>query len=300
MLCRNLLLATFLTAAATGSPLTNEESSAAEKSCDELFRESESLWLEHDYNGSDKALELARKKCPDRAEVLWRTARNEYDRIERIPRDRKPPKEELVKRYKKVEKLADKCIQLDQKDGNCWLWKAVGIGRRSSTQGMLAAIPMVDDMERTLLKALELKPGYRAIDGTANSTADLNSMLGIFYRVLPEWTCTFPFNEILGTCGDLDKSIEFHRKAVEMEPGRLEYHKELAISLLCRGQKRGRPQEIEEGKKILRELQSLPEIKATDGIDKEHSMMLIEDPSLACGYSRDAQQEQSKEAFEMR
>ena len=32
--------------------------------------------------------------------------------------------------------------------------------------------------------------------------------------------------------------------------------------------------------------------------DKEHARMLLEDPSLACGYQRDTQQELSQEAYE--
>jgi hypothetical protein len=42
----------------------------------------------------------------------------------------------------------------------------------------------------------------------------------------------------------------------------------------------------------------LPEIKTYDKIDKAHARMLLEDPSLACGYQRDTQQELSEEAYE--
>jgi hypothetical protein len=273
---------------------------ASDKSCDELINESESRWIKLEFEDSDKLLAEAKKICPDRAEIYWRMARNAYGKIEKIPRDRKPPKDELVERYNDMEKLADKCIELDEKDGNCWMYKGVAMGRRGTTQGILKTIYEVDDLEAVLLKALELKPQYRTESGAANSMGDLNSILGQMYRALPEWTCAFPFKTLIGTCGDLDKSVELQRKAVARESARIEYHKELAVSLMCRGQAHDRPGDVEEAEKIFNDMQSMNEFKITDRIDKEHAKMILADPSLACGYSRDAQQEQSREALEIR
>ena len=229
-------------------------------------------------------------------EIKWRLARNAYGRVERIPRDKKPSKEELLKVYNGVEALADQCIALDSKDGNCWVYKAVAIGRKGSTQGTLQTLPLVKDLEAALLKGIELKPAYRSANGAANSMGDLHSMLGIMYRVLPEWTCAFPFKNIIGTCGDLDKSVEYNRKAVAREPRRIEYHKELGVSLFCRGQKKDRPADVEEGKKVLTDMLSLPEVKKTDPIDKEHARQVLANPELACGYSRDGRQDQGEDA----
>jgi hypothetical protein len=266
-------------------------------SCNQLIDQSEDLWSKLDFDQSDTPLEQARARCPERVEIYWRLARNEYDRLEMIPRDKKPPKEELLKRYGNVKALAEQCIALDENDGNCWLWKAVGIGRTGSTQGILATIPLVSEMEKTLLKAIELKPQYKAENGAANAMADLHCMLGIFYRVLPEWVCAFPFRQIIGTCGDLDESVMHNRKSIEIEPRRIEFHKELGIALICRGQVRENEKDIREGRKILAALQDMNEFIPTDQMDKQHAMMILDDPSLACGYSRDAQQEQSKDAI---
>ncbi|HUT53954.1 MAG TPA: hypothetical protein VM658_11240 [bacterium] len=271
----------------------------ADSRCDELMQKAEALWLGHDFDGSDRVLAEARKICPARPELYWRRARNEFDRIEAIPRDKKPGKDELIARYNAMEKLADQCIALDEKDGNCWEWKAVATGRRGTTLGVVNTLPELDDLEKLLLKAESLKPGYRSANGSADSIGDIDSMLGQFYRALPEWVCAFPFKQIVGTCGDMDKSVAYQRKAVAREPKRIEYQKELAISLLCHGQRRGKPEEIEEAEKILRAIPSMPEIKPSDKVDKEHAKMILADPSLACGYSRDAQQEQSQEAFKI-
>lgn len=278
--------------------LTVSIASAADKSCDELIQRSEQAWMQNKFDDSDKLLDEAMKICPNRAALYWRKARNEYERIEAIPRDKKPDKDTLIARYNGIIALGDKCIELDEKDGNCWHWKGVGIGRRGSTKGVLASLGDAEELEEIWLNAESLKPQYRAKNGAGNTLGDSCTALGQFYRLVPEWLCYFPLKQLIGTCGSVEKSVEYQRKAVAREPKRIEYQKELAVSLLCHGQKENKPEEIEEAKKILKDLQSLPEIKPSDKIDKEHAKMLLEDPSLACGYSRDAQQEQSKEAYE--
>ncbi len=271
--------------------------SAADNPCAEQVKQAEQVWLANDYDGSDKVLDEAMKTCPNLAELYWRKARNEYDRIEDIPRDKKPSKDELIKRYRGIEALAAKCTELEPNNGDCYLWKGIGMGRRGTTQGILNSLTEAAELERNFLKAVSLKPQYRSANGAANSLGDAYNALGQFYRVVPEWLCTFPFKQIVGTCGDLAKSVAYQRKAVAREGKRIEYQKELGISLICDGQKHEKPQEVEEGKKVLNDLQSLPEFKKTDQIDKQHAKQILADPSLACGYSRDAQQEQSKEAY---
>jgi len=203
----------------------------------------------------------------------------------------------LISRYWKIEKLADRCIDLAPEDGNCWLWKASSVGRRASTQGMLKSLKEARDVEKYLLKAERLNPAYRSADGSSNALGDIYDALGQFYRMLPEWMCTIGVRQVVGVCGDLKKSITYLRKAVAREPNRIEYRKDLGISVICHGLKRDKPAQVEEGKKILTRLLPLPSVKKTDDIDKEHARMILADPSLACGYSRDGQQEQSEEAF---
>jgi tetratricopeptide (TPR) repeat protein len=272
--------------------------SAEEKSCNELIDESEQLWMETRYDESDKKLDTVMEMCPDMADAYWRKARNDFDRIESIPRDKKPDKDILIQRYYAIEALADKCIELDENNGSCWLWKGVGIGRRGTTQGVLRSLFLADDVEGAWLKALSLKPTYHSADNRDNALADAYYALGMFYRLVPEWLCYFPFNLLIGACGDKEKSIEYEREAVALSPNRIQFHRALGVSLLCHGQTYDKPEEIAEGKKILKDLQSMLEVRPYDYIDKEHARMLLADPSLACGYQRDAQHEVSKEAYD--
>ncbi len=271
---------------------------ADEKSCDELIAESEKLWADNQFDESDKRLDEVMKSCPKLAEPYWRKGRNIYERLESFDRDQKPEKKELIRLYMEVETFADKCTELDKKDGHCWLWKGVGIGRRGTTQGVLKSLFMASDVEDAWVKADSLGLTYRSEDGTSNAKCGVSYALGMFYRVVPEWLCHFPLKQIVGTCGDLKKSIEYQRSAIACDPNAIDINKELAVSLLCHGQKYNQPEEIEEAKKILVDLQSLPETRVFDKIDKEHARMLLADISLACGYQRDKQQEQSKEAYD--
>ena len=71
---------------------------AGENSCNELIQESEKLWMENSFDESDKKLDEVINICPRLAEAYWRKARNEFDRIEAIPRDKKPDADILVER----------------------------------------------------------------------------------------------------------------------------------------------------------------------------------------------------------
>ena len=265
-----------------------------QKSFAGLMDQAEKAWYADDYAGSNRALDEAIKLDPNKAESYWRKARNLYDQAEAIPRDQKPPKDELVKRYREIEALAAKCSALDPMDGNCTLWKGIGMGRRGTTQGVINSLGEMKELETVMLKTIALKPTYRAEQGKASSLADAYAVLGQFYRVVPDYRL---LSLLFGTRGDLEKSVAMNQKAVEIEPKRIEHNKELGISLICFGQKRSQPAKIEEGKKILQGVAGLPVIKPSDKIDQEHAKMLLQDPSQACGYSRDAQQEQSEEAI---
>jgi tetratricopeptide (TPR) repeat protein len=191
--------------------------------------------------------------------------------------------------------LADKCIALEPNNGNCWQWKGIGIGRRGTTKGILNSLSEIDDLETVFLKAESLKPEYRSENGSANAMGDIYNALGQFYRTVPDW---FILKTLFGARGDIDRSVEYQRKAVAREPNRIEYNKELGVSLLCYGQKKNDDKAIAEGRKYLEKVSSLPVLKNSDIVDKDHARILLKNPDLACGYSRDAQQVISKEEFE--
>ena len=112
---------------------------------------------------------------------------------------------------------------------------------------------------------------------------------------MPDW---FILQALFGTRGDLAKSVEYQRKAVARVPSRIEYNKELGVSLICYGQKNRDQKSVDEGREYLKKVAAFPVLKSSDKVDQEHAKLLLTNPDLACGYSRDAQQVQSREEFE--
>lgn len=260
----------------------------------ELINKAEQLWLQHKYNESNNVLNEALKANPtnpEKAEIYWRMARNLYDLAEEMPREAKA---ERLKNYLKIQELAKKCMEANPNLGECYLWLGTGIGREGTQKGVLNMLGKIAQVEGLWLKCIELKPTYRAVDGTANTLGDAYYALGVFYRLVPDWNAV---KVLYKTKGDKKKSVEMLRKAVELEPKRVEYAKELGISLICLGQSTKNPQTVEEGMKWLRKVLQMPSQKPTDDIDKQHAKMILDNPSLACGYSRDAQQDVSEETF---
>jgi hypothetical protein len=284
------LLAGIILACAFSSPAP-----AAAPDCSDLIAQSEKQWVALNYNESDKTLDLAQKQCPDLGEIYWRKARNIYDRVESLPRDQRPGKDESVGIYNRIIDLADKCIALSPADGVCYHWKGVGIGRRGSTKGMFSSLGDLRLLDTTMQKAEDLKPAYHAENGAGDGLADIYDARGMLYRVVPDW---FILQALFGARGDLAKSVEYQRKAVARVPWRIEYNKELGVSLICYGQKNRDPKSVDEGREYLKKIAALPVLKSSDKVDQEHAKLLLANPDLACGYSRDAQQAQSMEEFE--
>ena len=204
-----LPLSAFVVMSQNFSELESPGAMAADNRCDRFIQTAEDLWMQNNFEGSDAALQKARGICPERAEIYWRLARNGYNRLEDIPRDQKPAPRKLFEIYGRLERQADKCIAVDPQDGNCCLWKALCLGNRMMYQSNIKNIPLVAGLEATIKRGLELRPAYRSANGASDSLGDLYSMLGAFYRILPEWLCAFPFKQIVGTCGDLNQAVAF-------------------------------------------------------------------------------------------
>lgn len=251
----------------------------------ELISKGEQLWLQNKYNESNNVLNEALKAKltnAEKAEIYWRMARNFCDLAGEMPRE---AKEERLKNYLKIQELAKKCMDANPNLGECYLWLGLGIVKEGTQKGVLNMLGKIAQVEELWLKCIQLKPTYRAVDGTANTVGDAYCALGVFYRLAPDWDAV---KMLYKTKGDKQKSVEMLRKAVELEPNRVGYAKELGISLICLGQFTRNPQTIEEGMKWMRKVLQMPNQKPADDIDKQHAKMILDNPSLACEYSRDA------------
>ena len=168
------------------------------------------------------------------------------------------------------------------------------MGRLGTTRGVLSSLFMAKDVERDWLAVVDSGFRYSSIGGEEVLPSDAYHALGIFYRLVPDWWIV---QVIAGTRGDLERSIEMHEKSLQDKPVVANY-KELAASQLCLGTKKGDDALISAGLANLDKGIALPVRSELNKIDRAHCKKLRADPGLACGYSRDGQQELDKKKLE--
>jgi tetratricopeptide (TPR) repeat protein len=195
---------------------------------------------------------------------------------------------ERLELFEEAESYARKCIEEAPKKGECYFWLGAALGRESTMKGILSSALTAREIASSLEKSVELGLTYRSASGHIE-LANAYYALGQFYRIAPDsWIAS----KIAGVRGNIERSVNYLRKAIELEPERLEFNKELGISLVCLGQEKNRPETVQEGVTYLTRVANvLPVKEPSDEIDKRHARMLLNDPGLCCDYSRDGQQE---------
>jgi len=271
----------------SAAPSVRADADAGEQAA--LIAEADRLADEEKFEESNRVLLRLVKLNPDHPDVYWKIAKNYYDLGERIPIEENRAKK--LDMYVRCERYAKTGYDKNPDLADNAFWMAVGMSQQAQTKGIASTIlsdrGLPSRIEAFYIKATQATEyHYRTEDTDTVSAAHF--ALGMFYRKLPESRAA---EVLLRTRGDMDKSVEHHRIAVKMHPHNIDYNKELGVSLLCRGQRRNQPADIEEGKKYLNKAISLPAKSSLDRMDQADSKRLLEDHSLACGYSRVQQEE---------
>ncbi|MCP4006027.1 MAG: hypothetical protein GY725_17715 [bacterium] len=244
---------------------------AEELGYDRLFSEAEALLR--------RAIELR----PDDSAAHWMMSRLSYLHLE--ARASELPSSQRVQGYEEAEVWADQAVARAPLKAEGYLWQGVARGRIATSLGNIRIALQgafggrgPKWLEQTLARAASLQDDYRFFG--FSTRADALYALAQFYRLAPDaW-----YMSVVGTRGDLDRSIELLEQAVEIQPVRIEYRKELAVGLLCRGSS----DDIAAARSQLEAILRLPAISAIDGIDHAHARaMLGESPQNICWYSRD-------------
>ena len=166
--------------------------------------------------------------------------------------------------------------------------------RQSTTKGVLGMLWMLQDIEEAFLKVAESGYAYKAMGTGEHLPCHAYQTLGIFYRLVPDsWFVSM----LAGTRGSLDKSLNWMNKANTCSPGRIGIMKELAITLQCIGTSNKDEESLNKADEILRAVLKMPPTTDTEVIDLKHVPLLLDNPKMACGYSRDGQQEQDEKAL---
>ena len=203
-------------------------------------------------------------------------------------------KDRKMEIYETMVKIAEEGIALAPDKGECYFMRGLANARIATTKGIFSELVTAKQIEQDWLIAVNRRSDYTTPNGE-NLQASSCVALGVYYRLCPSF---FLIRWIFGISGDLDKSVEYCRKAYKLDSTRIEIVKEYGVALITRGLDQDDQKEIEEGKDFLRKVPTLPIRLHTDSLDIAHSRMLLNDISLCPGYSRDEEQDVSEEAYE--
>lgn len=223
---------------------------------------------------------------PDDPDLHWMVARYMYEVGELM--DKNDPSVDKEAHYAEMVAIAERGLQLRPNDPHLLFARGIGNGRLGTTRGVLSSLWLASSVESDWLATANSGFAYASVDGNEILPCDSYHGLGIFYRLVPD---AWIVKVLSGTRGSLDKSLSYLEKANSCSPGRMHIMKELGVTQLCIGSKRKDPAMIDKGKANLESVTKMPGNTEKAQIDKRHAQLLIDDPSMACGYSRDGQQE---------
>lgn len=257
------------------------------------FREADHHLGKFEFNESIKSCEAALLYKPDDFLTRAMMCLDYYEIAERLDVHKSDDKNKKIEIYKKMIKLADEGIQCAPDKGECYFMRGLANARMSTTKGIMSQLFTAKQIEKDWLVAVDRKSDYTT-PNDENLQASSCLALGVYYRLCPTF---FLIRWLFGISGDLNKSVDYCRRAYELDSTRIEIVKEYGVALVTYGLDRENKKDIEDGKEYLKKVSSLPLRLQTDTIDIGHSKMLLNNISLCPGYSRDEQQDISEESY---
>ncbi len=256
-----------------------------------IIAQANKLTDEEKYEESNKVLMGLVNNNSGHPDIYWNISRNYYNIGERM--DIEKDKTGKLDMYVKAEEWAKKGYEKDPDLADNAFWMAVGMSQQAQTKGIASTLMS----DRTLAKRIEeyyliatKAKNFHYVEENANTPSSAHFAIGQFYRKVPDF---FVIKLLMGTQGDIDKSVEHTQKAVSMFPNSVEFNKELGVSYMCRNE----GDDMEKAKKHLNKVLALPADSKLDEIDHADSKKLLADPSMACGYGRVQQEDMSENTF---
>ena len=219
------------------------------------------------------------------ADLYWMKARAMFEQGELIDRDAGV---DMVAHYQEMADAADTGLELRPNDPHLRFARGIALARLGTTKGVLSSLFLARDVEADWLVATQCS--YASVGQDEVLPNDAYQALGVFYRLVPDWWIV---QVIAGTRGDLDKSLEMHEKATAGRPS-IDSLKELGVTELCIAETRDDEAMRARAMKTFARALSMPAQTEKNRIDHDHIGKLEADPSMACEYSRDGQQDLDK------
>ena len=273
-------IACSLTGAAAVDPPAEIAQLGLDPSQARLWREGLALEQSESFLASNQRYEQLAAAHPESAFLAWRIARNHWRHGERLSISAKGDRRAAFTRSLE---WAERSLDRDPDCGECLLWAVVSRGRLATTVGVVASVSMVAPMAGLIDRGIALQPTSR--DNEWNTTlGNLYYAASAFYRVAPEWRGV---ELLIGTRGDKDRALDYIERAIAISPMRVDYHLEHGVVLTCIGVERGDTAALERGRSELAKTRTMPHHLGTDAVDQKNAEILLGNPELACGYSRD-------------
>jgi hypothetical protein len=254
---------------------------------DRALQEATELLYDARFTEGEARLREAISLRPDDPAPYWMMARLRYLALE--GRAETLTLSERIGGYEEAEHWADEAVARAPGRAEGYLWQAIAHGRIATSAGSLNLALRgwlggrgPSWLESTMRKAVSLPEEFRFFG--FSTRADALHALAQFYRLAP----TAWYMSLVGTRGNIDRSIELSREAVALQPVRIEYRKELAVELLCRAA----DGDASAAREQLDALKAIPAITPIDRIDQAHASALPRaSQNSLCSYSRDWFQE---------
>ncbi len=288
------LLLAFVSLASAQNIVRVKNNESAEDQYKFYFHQADDEMGQFHFRESIGSCEEALKYKPNDYLIRAIECLNYYEIAEKLDVKKSDEKEQKIRIYDKMVAIADEGIRCAPDKGECYFMRGLANARMATTKGILSQLFTAKSIEKDWLVAVDRKSDYTTQHGE-NLQASANLALGVYYRLCPTF---FLLKWMFGISGDLDKSVEYCKRAYELDSTRIETVKEYGVALITRGLDRKNNSDIEAGKAFLRKVPTLPLRLNTDKIDIAHSKMLLNDISLCPGYSRDEEQDVSEESFE--
>ncbi len=256
---------------------------------DDLWRVEVLIVDERDAEADAILRELA-LRYPREPKVMWLLAKNLFFRSERLPGH------DSAGRGKALEEAIDwtvKCVEAAPLDINCHLHRGALLARLSTNNGVVRSVLNGPAVRDAWQEAVHLKHHYR-FPSANTSWGAANYGLGIFKRLVPD---SFWLNLIFGFKGDINQSIAYLQAARSTKDDQVEIYTELAAAYFCKYAREGDVGARNRAREALETCFSITPPDKISEISQQHCRMLRATPEMACGYSRDRQQETSIARF---
>ena len=253
----------------------------------------EVMYRDHAYTaGLERTYEQLRAHADD-SDLYWMAVRFLYEIGEAVSKTETRP--QRVARYEEMIRLSREGLKRKPGDPHLKFAEGLALARLGTARGVLASLSLADDVENAWKVTAESPFRYSSLGGEELLPCHALQALGVFYRLVPESSIV---QALAGTRGDLTKSVDYLRRADACIPNEIPTMKELGASLVCYGQERKDPAATREGIQVWSRALALKPYRPLDPIDQRHIAQLLGNPGLACGYSRDGQQERDDAKLE--